>query len=356
MADPVKVLIVDDSRIFRAALEEALAGKDEVRVVGSVFSGAKALEFIRATPPDLVTLDVEMPGMDGLETLRAILALNAARPDTPAIGVLMVSAFTRAGAAVTVQALEAGAFDFITKPSSPCEKASLLALEQQLLARIRLFAARRGAPQPRPPATAPTLRPRAQPVRAILLAASTGGPRALSSLLPELCERLEQPIFVVQHLPACFTGALVESLARKCRHTVQEAVDGEVVRPATVYVAPGGKHLVLRTGAGGQVLTGLNEQPPENGCRPSADVLFRSAAAVYGGAAVAVVLTGMGCDGARGLGPLRRAGAAVLVQDEASCVVWGMPGSAVEAGYVDEVLPLDRLAAAVQALAGRGTG
>jgi two-component system chemotaxis response regulator CheB len=353
MADRARVLIVDDSRIFRAALEQALAGQDGIEVAGSVWSGAKALEFVQATPPDLVTLDVEMPGLNGLEVLRAIQRLNAARPEAPPVGVIMVSAFTREGAAVTIEALEAGAFDFVTKPAGPSPEANLDALRQQLAVKVRHFLAGRKPPaapagraQP-PPAAHP--RP-ARLVRMVLIAVSTGGPRALGTLLPDLCARVELPVLVVQHMPPPFTLSLAESLDRKCRHTVIEARDGEVVQPRTVYLAPGGKHLLLRGGAGGSALTALNEQPPENGCRPSADVLFRSAAAVVGGAAVALVLTGMGCDGSQGLGPLKRAGAHVIAQDEASSVVWGMPGSAVATGYVDEVLPLEQIPAAVAAL------
>jgi two-component system chemotaxis response regulator CheB len=189
----------------------------------------------------------------------------------------------------------------------------------------------------------------------VVVAASTGGPRALETFLSDLGDRLELPILVVQHMPAGFTRSLAEHLARQTKRDVIEARDGDVVRPRTVYVAPGGKHLFVRSLTGGALLTGLNEQPPENGCRPSADVLFRSAAAVLGGEVIAVVLTGMDCDGTAGLRPLKRAGGYVLVQDEATSVVWGMPGNVVRAGLADEVLPLGRLAEAVQALvAARG--
>lgn len=365
MPDRTRVLIVDDSRIFRAALEEALAGQEEIEVVGSVFSGAKALEFLRAAPPDLVTLDVEMPGMDGLETLLAIQRFNAARPEALPVGVIMVSRLTEEGADVTIQALEAGAFDFVTKPSGPSVEANLLALRQQLLGKIRQFMAgrRKTAPASPRPQTASETPPvvRCPPLagrrmRAILIAVSTGGPAALKTMLPDLCERVDLPIFIVQHMTSPFTRSLAESLARQCRHTVVEAFEGDMVKPKTVYIAPGGKHLLLRTVTGGKILTALNEQPPENGVRPSADVLFRSAAAVYGGEVVAIVLTGMMTDGTKGLGPLKRAGAHIIAQDEASSVVWGMPGSAVASGNVDEVLPLAQIPAAVQALvAARGS-
>jgi two-component system, chemotaxis family, protein-glutamate methylesterase/glutaminase len=349
MAEPARVLIVDDSRIFRAALERSLEKEKDITVVGSVHSGEKALEFIRATPLDVVTLDVEMPGMDGLQTLREIERLDGARPDAARIGIIMVSAFTKRGADVTVQALRAGAFDFITKPSTPDEATSQAQMRHQLAGKIRLYMARRphgapGAASSRPGSV--ILSPRDRPVRAILIAASTGGPRALEMLLPDLCRRVETPILIVQHMPAQFTLSLAENFARVCDSDVVEASDGEPFQPKTIYIAPGGKHLLLRAD-GGRVVTSLNEQPPENGCRPSADVLFRSAASVLGGEVAAIVLTGMGADGTAGLRPLKRAGGFVIAQDEATSVVWGMPGSAVTAGLADEVLPLEKIAAAI---------
>jgi two-component system chemotaxis response regulator CheB len=353
MNERLRVLVVDDSRIFRAALEQALQAEG-AQVAGSVWSGVKAIEFLQQHPPDLVTLDVEMPGMNGLDTLRAIQHFNTSRPNVPPVGVLMVSAFTRQGADVTIQALQAGAFDFITKPSGINEEESLRTLRLQLAAKIRLFqqgrtkhplAANSSATLVRVPAASSQ-----SPIRAVLIASSTGGPQALAMLLPDLCRRIELPIFIVQHItPGPFTRSLAESLDRQCEHRVIEARDGEAIQSRTTYVAPSGKHLVLRGGASALV-TALNEQPPENGCRPAADVLFRSAAAIPGLTAVALVLTGMMCDGTRGLGPLKRAGAHVIAQDEASSVVWGMPGSAVASGQVDEVLPLGRIAAAVEAV------
>jgi two-component system chemotaxis response regulator CheB len=359
MAEPARVLIVDDSRIFRATLAEALTGQDDLVVAGSVYRGEKALEFLRSAAVDVVTLDVEMPGMDGLQTLGEIQRLNASRPPDAQIGVIMVSAFTQRGADVTVRALQAGAFDFVTKPRGPSVEANLAELRRQLTAQIRLYMARRPR-APSPPATqAPEPTPRsarrpAHQARAVLIAASTGGPGALGVLLPDLCKRIDLPVLIVQHMPPHFTHSLAESLARSTGWPVVEATDGKPLRPCEGHVAPGGKHLLLRS-QGGRLLTGVNEQPPENHCRPSADVLFRTAAAALGGEAVVVVLTGMGCDGMAGLRPLKRAGAFVIVQDEATSVVWGMPGSVVRAGLADEVLPLSEIAAAVaSAVGGRG--
>ncbi len=358
MADPATILIVDDSRIFRAVLEATLRGQDGLAVAGSVFSGQKALEFIRRHPPDLVTLDVEMPGMDGLQTLEAIQQINRSLAPGAEIGVVMVSAFTKRGADVTVQALEAGAFDFVTKPSGGSSEESLVILRQDLLPKVRMFLARRGRvagatktapiPRPEPPiATRPAAAPRT--LKAVLIAASTGGPKALATLLPDLAGRVDAPILVVQHMPAEFTRSLAQSLARQARREVVEAEDGQPLRPRTVYIARGGNHLLVRVDPAGRLVTALNEQPPESGCRPSADVLFRSAA-ILGRETVAIVLTGMGSDGTAGLVPLKRAGAYVIAQDEESSVVWGMPGNAVAAGLTDAVLSLGDIAAAVESL------
>ena len=360
MTERTRLLIVDDSRIFRSALEEALAGADDIQVVDSVWSGAKALDSIRAHPPDVVTLDVAMPGLDGLETLAAIQQFNSGHPEAPPVGVIMVSAHTQAGAKTTIEALTSGAFDFITKPSESSAEASVASLRQQLLLKVRQFMKhRRPAPflgepalrltKPLPRFALPTAGRRIAP-QAVLIAVSTGGPRALHTMLPDLCRQVELPVFIVQHFPLGFTHFLAENLQRHCAHRVIEAEDGGLVQPRTVYFGPIGRHLLVRRSADGHVHTALNEQPPENGFRPSADVLFRSAAAVYGASAVALVLTGMGQDGSAGLGPLKRAGAYVIAQDEATSVVWGMPERAVATGHVDEVLPLDCIPAAVGAL------
>jgi two-component system, chemotaxis family, protein-glutamate methylesterase/glutaminase len=362
MPGKVHILIVDDSRCFRSALEQALSGHDDIRVVGSVWNGQRALDFIRATPPDLVTLDVSMPGMDGLETLRAIQHYNSKRTEGPPVGVIMVSVYTCAGAQQTIEALQAGAFDFVTKPAGASYDANIQDLSQQLVSKIRQYVNRHLIPRPATnPGTVHSL-PHGRPngshrYRAVLIAVSTGGPAALATLLPALCERTDLPILIVQHwphyLPAMMT-TLVNNLAARCKNPVIEARDGGLVQSGTVYFAPVDKHLVLRVGQGGSVVTTLTEQPPENNFRPSADVLFRSAALVYGGDVVVLILTGMLHDGTSGLVPLKRAGAHVIVQDEASSVVWGMPGSAVAAGHVDEIVPLDRIAGVVQAVVASG--
>lgn len=357
MLEQIKVLIVDDSLVFRNIVEEAMRAEPDIIVVGSVRNGVKALEFIERHRPDLVTLDVEMPDMDGLETLRAINEFNCEHPGGPDTGVIMLSAHTLKGASTTIEALEAGAFDFVTKPDNGSMEANMEALRAQLLAKIKAFVIRRvknGVTESAEPAAAPPPeKPKARgpaDVEAIFIGISTGGPKALSVLLPKLSEMTDIPIFIVQHMPPRFTESLAASLDKKCRHKVIEARDGDVVRGNHVYIAPGGRHLSLEKNGKAEVFTMLSEAPQENGCRPSVDVLFRSAARVYGKHGVALIMTGMGVDGAKGLSPLKRLGAYVIAQDEDSSVVWGMPGKAVALGVVDEVLPLDEIATAVEKL------
>jgi two-component system chemotaxis response regulator CheB len=356
-AEPLRVLIVDDSRIFRSALEAALGEHPGVRVVGSVWSGEKALDFIRESPPDLVTLDVNMPGRGGLETLSEVRQLNASRPALPPVGVILVSALTERGAAVTVEGLARGAFDFIRKPDGPDEKVNALVLRQELFEKVNLFAQRRNrwaqsaalATMPAPAAPAPAPPMRCGRFQAVAIGSSTGGPEALACVLPELTRHATVPLFIAQHLLQGMTRYFAESLGRRCSYRVVEATDGELVGTRTAYVAPSGRHMVLRRQAEA-VRVALNDLPPENGFRPSVDVLFRSVADAYGRSIIAVVLTGMGADGVKGLGPLKRAGAYVIAQDEATSVVWGMPGAAVASGLVDQVLPLEAIGPMVAAL------
>ena len=349
----IKILIVDDSRIFRSAVAESLVAEADIEVIGSVWNGAKAIEFIRSRPPDLVTLDVEMPDMDGLETLAAIQKINAGNTDSRPIGVVMLSSHTREGADITIKALEMGAFDFIQKPEGKNLQESFEILRRQLVAKIRHFAATASpavfakplptvAPLPeafpRPPADSR--------IRGILIGVSTGGPRALAEMLPPLCEQMDVPIFIVQHMPPTFTQSLAKSLNTKCRHTVIEGKHQDIVRERHVYIAPGGRHMLL-VKRRNETMTVVNDQPPVNGCRPSVDILFKSGATVYGRDAVAVILTGMGADGTEGARILKRTGAVIIAQDEATSVVWGMPGSASASGNVDRVLPLGDIPAAL---------
>ncbi len=372
MKTPTKVLIVDDSRIFRNIVAESLADTDDIDVIGSVWNGRKAMEFIRANPPDLVTLDVEMPTMDGLETLKAIRVYNhhlsnSGRLNSPdkarrPIGVIMLSSLTVRGADITIKALEMGAFDFITKPQGQNLKANIESLKNQLLVKIRHFTARNITLKfpkrlPRFIATPlsiskPTTTPSSttsDEIQTVVIGVSTGGPRALAALLPPLCEQTEAPIFIVQHMPPTFTQSLAKSLDAKCRFTVIEGRTEDIVRNQHVYIAPGGRHLLV-TKKNNRIYTIVNDQAPEQGYRPSVDVLFRSAAVAYGGNSIAIILTGMGSDGAKGAGILKRTGASVIIQDKETSVVWGMPGSAHASGNFDQMLPLEKIPEAVIAI------
>jgi two-component system chemotaxis response regulator CheB len=257
-----------------------------------------------------------------------------------------------------VEGLERGAFDFIRKPDGPDEQANAVLLQQQLFEKIDLFALRRGrlsstaVPQPKPPAALPIHR--TGRFHAVAIGSSTGGPEALARLLPVLTKQAAVPLFIVQHLPPGMTRYFADSLGRKCDYRVVEASDGETVQPSTAYIAPGGRHMIVRKHEG-RIVIALNDQPPENGCRPSVDVFFRSVAAAYPQSVVAIILTGMGCDGAKGLGPLKRNDAYVIAQDEATSVVWGMPGAAASTNQVDEILPLERIGPTVASLLGPRT-
>jgi two-component system chemotaxis response regulator CheB len=359
MAEPLKILIVDDSRIFRAVLQGALEAIPGVKVVGSVWNGAKALEFLQSQSVDLVTLDVEMPTMDGLATLREIQRLTASGALASPVACLLLSAHTAHGAEVTVEGLEAGAFDFITKPAGDDPEQAASILRDELTSKIQWLRLRRkpttasggGKEPPAHPRPAESASPRM--IRAVCIVASTGGPQALASLLPPLTVGCQTPIFIVQHMPVGFTSYLAESLAKRCSRPVREARDGETAVPGGVYLAPGGKHMLLRN-RGGETGIFLNEQPPVNGCRPAGDVLLRSAASVFASQAVGVVLTGMGQDGAQGLLSMRRAGAATIAQDEATSVVWGMPGAAAALRAAERILPLDQIAGYIASLTTRG--
>jgi two-component system chemotaxis response regulator CheB len=350
MTNTINILIVDDSRIYRGLVEKALANQESIKIIGSVMNGVKAIEFIRNNPitPHIVTLDLEMPEMDGLQTLEEIEKINKSS-GTPPIACIMVSAFTQQGSETTMKALEAGAYDFVGKPQLNNPTENLNYLKNELLKIIKSFSPANikiSTQQTKPPLAKPSIS-KNDKIQVILIGCSTGGPKALMSLLPPLCDSTNLPIIVVQHMPENFTASLAESLNKKCSHNVLEVQGDEEIVSDNIYIAKGGKHLVLRESSNGKVHTGLNEQPPENGCRPAVDVLFRSSASLYGPSAIAVVLTGMGSDGCKGIAPLYRAGAHIIAQDEASSVVWGMPGSAVASGKVHEILSLDSIANAI---------
>ncbi len=361
----LKVLVVDDSIIFRRAVAEALTSLPEVEVVGSVSTGRLACQRVRELRPDVLTLDIEMPGMDGLAVLDS---LRAAREQ---VAVIVLSALTHRGGQLTLRALEKGAFDFITKPDCPNPQQSLEAIRRELAPRLRSLAHRLevrnilrpvtpGATTPPPTKVPGPTRPtatalaevagRMNPISApgkpemVLIGVSTGGPAALARVLPAIPKNLGVPVLIVQHMPPIFTQSLAESLAAKCAIRVKEAAAGEMLEPDVAYIAPGGRQMRLSAAPDGRKVIQITDDPPENNCRPAVDYLFRSVARHFPGRAMAVILTGMGNDGTLGLRLLKRHGCFVIAQDEPSCVVFGMPKSAIEAGVADTVLPLDAIA------------
>ncbi len=344
-----RILIVDDSRVFRSIVQRSLASEDDIDVIGSVWNGVKAIEFIRSNPPDLVTLDVDMPDMDGITTLKVIQEINRSNSQSKPIGVIMLSSFTRKGADITIKALEMGAFDFITKPEGESIRENIEVLRRQLVVKIRHFVSKRITSGLAKPPTRILPLPEITPeisissnIEAILIGVSTGGPRALADILPPLCNKVDVPIFIVQHMPPHFTQSLAKSLNNRCRYTVIEAKNNDIVRDRYVYIAPGGRHMLLKKDENA-VMTYIDNQPPEKGCKPSVDRLFRSATPIYGKNVIAIILTGMGIDGTAGAESLKRAGAYVIAQDNETSVVWGMPGSVYASGNVDKVLPLNKI-------------
>lgn len=350
--EPIRILIVDDSRIFRGLLQSVLEQIAGVQIVGSVFSGEKALEFIEKTPTDLITLDVEMPGMGGLATLKEIAKRNKLNRTKPAIDTLLVSGLTRTGSMVTVEGLQLGALDFISKPSEGDERTNRDLLRNSLIEKLSAFRQRRSkaATSTTIPATKaldwnlriPAARPQSKPFKAIAIGTSTGGPEALGAVLPSLAEKCDLPIFIVQHILHGLSQFLAESLSKKCGRSVFEVCSDRKVVQGGIYLASSSHHMALRNTEGGVVVCPL-QSPPEKNCRPSVDVFLRSATAVYGSSLIAAILTGMGDDGAEGIRVVKRAGAHTIAQDQASSVVWGMPRAAIETGAIDDVVPLSML-------------
>jgi two-component system chemotaxis response regulator CheB len=396
---PLKVLIVEDSATMRRMLGEVFQGDPSIKVVGTAANGLIGLTLVESLQPDLITLDVEMPEMDGLTMLRELRKTHRRLP------VIMVSTVTARGASATLEALSRGANDYVTKPSGQSNaRDSITNLKAQLIPKVKALcgavapvagSARPGAPGPsalsrgvagrgalarplvgRPlasrslapgargaaaPAAPPTrpsmLRPKsaASRVDVLAVASSTGGPNALEVFLGALPSNFPVPIVIVQHMPPLFTKMLAERLDGRSSITVHEAERGMPLQAGHAYIAPGDHHMALDDSGAG-VRISINQQPPENSCRPAADVLFRSVTEVYGDRALAVVLTGMGSDGCKGAEAIVAAGGEVLAQDQATSVVWGMPGAVATAGLATEVLALERLPAAVEERVSRWPG
>jgi len=352
--DPIRVLVVDDSVVVRKIVTDVLSEDPAIEVVGTAVNGRIAVGKLEQLKPDLVTMDIEMPEMNGIEAVRAIRA-RAGGERHSRLPIIMFSTLTERGASATLDALSAGANDYVTKPANVGSVAqSMESVRQQLIPKIK---ARTGRPvtaspsraaAPAPAAVRPPA-PRTGAVKqpaVLVIGSSTGGPEALARVLPALPASLPVPVLLVQHMPPVFTRQFAQRLDRLCVLRVVEAVDGTPLAPGTVHLAPGDHHLTVRKTNRG-LYTALDQAPPENFCRPAVDPLFRSAVEAFDGAVLGVVLTGMGADGRIGAGRVREAGGEVVVQDQATSVVWGMPGAVATAGFADEVLPLDRVAEAV---------
>ena len=337
---PVRVLVVDDSAFFRRRLTEILAADPHIDVVGAAGDGRSAVEQVGLLKPDVVTMDIEMPVMDGISAVRRIMESTP----TP---ILMLSSATTDGAKATLAALEAGAVDFLPKQMNDISDNRDVA-KRQICARVRLIGARglsarrtvRPAPEtPAQPAPRPRERRRGD-YRVVVIGTSTGGPVALQRVLTELPANFALPLVVVQHMPASFTPAFADRLDKLCAITVKEACDGDALRPGVALLAPGGRQLVMEQQRGGVVVR-VRESTPAQTYKPCVDITFSSACEVFAGDVLAIVLTGMGADGRDGARLLKQKGATVWAQDEASSVIYGMPAAVVAAGLADRVLALD---------------
>jgi two-component system chemotaxis response regulator CheB len=364
-AAAIRVLIVDDSAVIRGALGRIIDAEADMTVATTAPNGRVALDALKHTPVDIVLLDVEMPEMDGITALPRILS------GYPNTRVIMASSLTQSGAEVTLQALALGAADYITKPAARSGSSTLAAMQAEIVNKVRAIgrAVQRRDPRSQasggsaasapaadstgytPPAALLASKQGSASPRVVAIASSTGGPNALADVLSSLPKDFPLPILITQHMPAVFTALLAQRLERDTGRACREAVDGEPVLAHHTYVAPGGYHMIVRTEEAKPYIQ-LTLAEPENYCRPSADPMFRSIASVYGASTLAVVLTGMGEDGMRGARAIHERGGRILAQDEASSVVWGMPGAVVHAGLASAVLPLANIADAIQTSCG----
>ena len=363
----LRVLVVDDTIVYRKAISDIIDEIPGVELAGIAHNGKIALAKIASLKPDILTLDIEMPQMNGIEVLAEIEKNNLG------VGAIMVSTLTAEGSEMTMRALELGAFDFILKPQSKNQTEGKKEIREALEPKLRAFARSKfssslirrtgrmsaahtiprrtttGQTAPVPPSPRPlTAKPknlRRGKSEIVTIGISTGGPNALNQMLPKLPGNLGVPILIVQHMPPVFTKSLAASLDKKCQLTVKEGENGENILPNVVYIAPGGKQMKLVAGSDGQHRRiKITDDPPENSCKPSADYLFRSVGDYYVGRTTAVIMTGMGSDGTRGLEVLKDKAAYIIGQDESSCIVYGMPKAPAERGYLDVVVPLGKIA------------
>ncbi|MBL9169404.1 MAG: chemotaxis response regulator protein-glutamate methylesterase [Verrucomicrobiales bacterium] len=347
----IRVLVVDDAVVMRRMITEVLERDPQLEIAGTAANGKIALQKIPQVNPDLITLDVEMPEMDGIATLKEIRKLY------PKLPVIMFSTLTAKGAATTLDALTFGATDYVTKPANVgAVTEGIQRLETELIPKIKTHCRHLRVDAPPgdhtqfvsrlKPATLPPRTGPKRPIEILAIGTSTGGPNALATVFKSFPKDFPLPIVIVQHMPPMFTALLAERLHALGSVGFQEGKHGQRLQPGQAYIAPGGKHMEVRR-EGLQTVLHLHEGTPENSCRPAVDVLFRSVAAAYGASSLGVVLTGMGQDGLRGCQHLREKQAQVIAQDELSSVVWGMPGCVVQAGLADAILPLERVASEI---------
>lgn len=346
----IRVLVVDDSALMRKLIPQMLEATPSIEVVGTAMDGTFCLKKIEELKPDVVTLDLQMPGMNGIDTLKEIMRRHP-------LPVIVVSSHSTEGASITVKALGLGAFDFVTKPQDATMHMAETARE--LIGKIKAAAeckvVRPGTFQIAVPAAKLSKGKLATPTKLVAIGISTGGPQALEFLLSQLPPDFPGAIVVVQHMPEGFTEMFSKRLDELCSVQVKEAQSGDLLQAGRVLICPGSRHIKVKRMALGDIVV-LSEEARVNGHRPSADVLFHSAAEEFGAQTVAVIMTGMGDDGAEGLGAVKRAGGVTIAQGEESCVVYGMPKAAIERGYATRVVPLDLLPNTLQALCGRGDG
>jgi two-component system, chemotaxis family, protein-glutamate methylesterase/glutaminase len=341
--NPIRVLVVDDSALMRKLIPQMLAGDDSIEVVGTAMDGSFCLKKIDELKPGVVTLDLEMPGMNGIDTLKEIMR----RQPLP---VIVFSSHSTEGATVTMKALGLGAFDFVTKPKDAT--AHMTETAKELIAKVKAAAECKLAPRIRsgiPPRPEKISLPSTSPSRIVAIGVSTGGPQALEYLLSQLPGDFPGTIVVVQHMPDGFTDMFARRLDELSALRVKEAQSGDVLQPGRVLICPGSRHMKVKRLPLGDVAV-LTDEARVNGHRPSVDVLMRSVAEEFKNQAVGVLMTGMGDDGAEGLGEIKKQGGMTIAQSEDSCVVYGMPKAAIERGYANRVISLESLAASLQSI------
>jgi two-component system, chemotaxis family, protein-glutamate methylesterase/glutaminase len=361
---PLRVLIVDDTAVYRKVVTELLSELPDIEVVGTANNGKIAMSKIASLKPDILTLDIEMPEMNGLDVLSSI------RSEGYDVGAIVLSTLTHKGGELTMQALELGAFDFITKPETKSIEESKMQIKNTLSSMLKAFSRRQEIRhilerklsffKNEQDATAKEnsqsivrrmnslANKKMKNAEIVGIGVSTGGPKALSQMMPGIPGDINVPILIVQHMPPIFTQSLAKSLDAKCAIDVKEAVDGETIQPNVAFIAPGGKQMKIVAGMDGKDrIIRITDDPPENSCKPSVDYLFRSIAQHYVGRSAGVIMTGMGSDGYSGLSLMKRNGATIIAQDEASCIVYGMPKKAIDNRIVDVIAPLDQIASEI---------